>query len=127
MQVPPDEFMIPFFKEKGYLRKLCPSCGLQFWTLNPDAENYGDASYVDDIFLNKPPINKPCTMTKMRKKFLSFFKKKDHKRINSYSVIARWHDDLMFQMVSIFDLSLLFIHSPMKFLHYLYTQVRWFN
>jgi hypothetical protein len=25
MQVPPDEFRTPFFKEKGYVRKFCPS------------------------------------------------------------------------------------------------------
>jgi hypothetical protein len=25
MQVPPDEFRKPFFKEKGYVRKFCPS------------------------------------------------------------------------------------------------------
>ncbi len=63
MEIPSDEFELPFFEELGYIRKFCPSCKLHYWTLDPDAENCGDAPCVDYTFIGNPPINKPYTVS----------------------------------------------------------------
>jgi len=103
MQVPPDEFKLPFFEEEGYVRKLCPSCGYHYWTPDPDSENCGDAPCVDYSFIGNSPMNRPYTVPEMREKFLSFFEKRGHKRINPYPIVARWRNDLMVTIASIID------------------------
>ncbi|MGD2141912.1 MAG: alanine--tRNA ligase [Candidatus Bathyarchaeota archaeon] len=103
MEVPPEEFRLPFFEEIGYIRKLCPSCSLHYWTLDPDSENCGDAPCVDYTFIGDSPVNHPFTVAEMREKFLGFFEKHGHKRINPYPVVARWRDDLMITIASIID------------------------
>ncbi|MCW4037013.1 MAG: alanine--tRNA ligase-related protein, partial [Candidatus Bathyarchaeota archaeon] len=103
MQVPPDEFRLPFFIEEGYVRKLCPSCGNHYWTLDPDAESCGDAPCVDYTFIGDSPVNRPYTVAEMREKFLSFFEDRGHLRVSPYPVVARWRDDLMITIASIID------------------------
>ena len=103
MEVPSDEFRLPFFEEEGFIRKLCPSCGLHYWTQDPDAENCGDAPCVDYTFIGDPPTNRRLTVGEMREKFLSFFEDRGHKRISPYPVVARWRDDLMVTIASIID------------------------
>jgi alanyl-tRNA synthetase len=103
LQVPPDEFRLPFFHENGFVRKLCPSCGNYYWTLDSDAENCGDAPCVDYSFIGRSPVKRRYTFPEMREKFLSFFEERSHKRIAPYPVVARWRDDLMFTIASIID------------------------
>ena len=103
MEVPPHEFNIPFFKEKGYIRKLCPRCGLNYWTLDPDSRTCGDAPCVDYTFIGNSPVNKVFNISEMREKFLGFFEKNDHMRIAPYPVVARWRDDLMVTIASIIN------------------------
>ena len=103
MQVPPDEFRLPFFHENGFVRKLCPSCGNYYWTLDSDAENCGDAPCIDYSFIGRSPVKRRYTFPEMREKFLSFFEERGHKRIAPYPVVARWRDDLMFTIASIID------------------------
>ncbi|MDH5201605.1 MAG: alanine--tRNA ligase-related protein, partial [Candidatus Bathyarchaeota archaeon] len=103
MQVPPDEFRLPFFQEEGYVRKLCPSCGNHYWTLDPDAESCGDAPCMDFTFIGNSPVKRPYTVAEMREKFLSFFEDRGHLRVSPYPVVARWRDDLMITIASIID------------------------
>ena len=103
MEVPADEFRLPFFKENGFVRKLCPGCGLHYWTQNPEAEHCGDAPCVDYTFIGEPPTSKRLTVSEMRELFLSFFEGHNHQRISPYPVIARWRDDLMVTIASIVD------------------------
>ena len=103
MEVPPDEFRLPFFEESGFVRKLCPTCGNHYWTQDPDAENCGDSPCVYYTFIGEPPTNRRLTVGEMREKFLSFFEEHGHKRISPYPVVARWRDDLMVTIASIID------------------------
>jgi alanyl-tRNA synthetase len=103
LEVPSDEFRLPFFKENGFVRKLCPSCGNHYWTQNPGAENCGDAPCVAYSFIGRSPVNRRLDIGEMREKFLSFFEARGHKRISPYPVIARWRDDLMVTIASIVD------------------------
>ncbi|MCS7113872.1 MAG: alanine--tRNA ligase [Nitrososphaerota archaeon] len=103
---PAEEYALPFFKESGYVRKLCPKCGSYFWTLNPNQETCGEArpegcAYY--TFIGTPPTRKSYNLREMRETFLSFFEKRGHKRIKPYPVVARWRDDIYLTHASIID------------------------
>ncbi len=103
---PAEEYSLPFFKEAGYVRKLCPKCGIYFWTQNPaqvtcgEATSEGCASYS---FINNPPTKRGYSLGEMREAFLSYFEKHGHTRIKPYPVVARWRDDIYLTHASIID------------------------
>lgn len=103
---PEGEYKLPFFKELGYIRKLCPKCGKYFWTLNQNQETCGEASSEECAFytfIDNPPTRKSYSLREMREAFLSFFEKQGHTRIKPYPVVARWRDDLYLTHASIID------------------------
>ncbi|AIU69380.1 alanyl-tRNA synthetase [Thermococcus eurythermalis] len=91
------------FKEEGWIRKQCPKCGKYFWTLDPDRETCGDPPCDEYGFIGKPGIPKKYTLDEMREKFLSFFEKHGHGRVNRYPVLPRWRDDVLLVGASIMD------------------------
>jgi len=106
MHFPESEYRLPFFEEYGYVRKLCPKCGENFWTQNIDQKFCGESSVhscAEYSFIRNPPTRKPYSLEQMRETFLSFFEKRGHKRIKPYPVVARWRDDLYFTNASIVD------------------------
>ncbi len=103
---PKEEYSVPFFKETGYVRKLCPKCGEYFWTQNPDQETCGEArpeGCAFYTFINNPPTKKNYSLREMREAFLSFFEKRGHARTKPYPVVARWRDDIYLTHASIID------------------------
>jgi alanyl-tRNA synthetase len=103
---PEEEYSIPFFKEEGYVRKLCPKCGEYFWTQNPDQETCQEATSEGCAFytfINNPPTRKSYSLREMREAFLSFFEKHGHTRIKPYPVVARWRGDIYLTHASIID------------------------
>ena len=103
MQIPSDAFDLPFFREHGFVRKLCPHCGEHYWTQDETSETCGDAPCIDYDFIGDPPTNKQYTNSEMREKFLSYFERNNHSRVAPYPVVARCRDDLMFTIASIID------------------------
>ncbi|MBS7659196.1 alanine--tRNA ligase, partial [Candidatus Bathyarchaeota archaeon] len=103
---PAEEYALPFFKEAGYIRKLCPKCNTYYWTLNPDQETCGEArpeGCANYTFIGNPPTGKKYEIREMRETFLSFFEKHNHTRIKPYPVVARWRDDIYLTHASIID------------------------
>jgi alanyl-tRNA synthetase len=103
---PAGEYSLPFFKEVGYVRKLCPKCGVYFWTQNPAQETCGEATSegcASYTFINDPPTMKSFSLREMREAFLSYFEKHGHTRIKPYPVVARWRDDIYLTHASIID------------------------
>jgi alanyl-tRNA synthetase len=103
---PKEEYSVPFFKEAGYVRKLCPKCGKYFWTQTASQETCGEASSsgcANYTFINSPPTKKSYTFPEMRESFLSFFERCGHARIKPYPVVARWRDDIYLTHASIID------------------------
>ncbi len=103
---PAEEYTLPFFKEIGYVRKLCPRCGEYFWTQNADQETCGEASSsgcADYTFIGDSPTKRSYSLPQMREAFLSFFEKHGHARIKPYPVVARWRDDIYLTHASIID------------------------
>ena len=103
MEISEKEFAVPFFKENGFIRKKCVSCGSHFWTQN-SSENYcGDSPCVRYSFIGKSPASRSYSVHDMRELFLSFFEENGHKRIRPYPVVARWRDDVFLVGASIYD------------------------
>ncbi|MEM3730507.1 MAG: alanine--tRNA ligase [Candidatus Bathyarchaeia archaeon] len=103
---PEEEYSVPFFKEVGYIRKLCPVCGEYYWTQNPDQKTCGEArpegcAYYN--FIGDSPTRKTYSLSDMRETFLSFFERRGHARIKPYPVVARWRDDIYLTHASIID------------------------
>jgi len=103
---PEKEYSLPFFKEAGYVRKLCPKCGEYFWTQNPDQKTCGEATSegcASYTFIDDPPTKKSYDLREMREAFLSYFEKHGHVRIRPYPVVARWRADIYLTHASIID------------------------
>jgi alanyl-tRNA synthetase len=103
---PPEEYELPFFKEQGFTRKRCPTCGEHFWTQNPEQENCGESTSdgcACYTFLKNPPTQKSYSLPEMREAFLGFFEKHGHKRVKPYPVVARWRSDIYLTHASIID------------------------
>ncbi|MCW4046633.1 MAG: alanine--tRNA ligase [Candidatus Bathyarchaeota archaeon] len=105
-QFPPEEYALPFFKEQGFVRKRCPTCGEYFWTQNPEQENCGESTSdgcTCYTFLKNPPTRRSYSLPEMRETFLSFFEKFNHTRVKPYPVVARWRSDIYLTHASIID------------------------
>lgn len=103
---PKEEYSLPFFREEGYVRKLCPNCGKYFWTQNPEQKTCGEATpegCAFYTFIDDPPTKNGYDLRKMREAFLSFFEKNGHACIRPYPVVARWRDDIYLTHASIID------------------------
>ena len=99
----PTIYEVEIFREKGYIRKKCVSCGRNFWTLNPNTPYCGDQPCVAYTFMDEHLTSLKLGMVEAREKFLSFFEKHNHKRIGKYPIVARWRDDVYLVGASIFD------------------------
>ncbi|MCX8154150.1 MAG: alanine--tRNA ligase [Candidatus Bathyarchaeota archaeon] len=103
---PAEEYALKFFKEEGFVRKLCPSCGEYFWTQNANQATCGESSSdgcACYTFLKNPPTRKRYSLPEMREAFLSFFEKHNHTRVKPYPVVARWRNDIYLTHASIID------------------------
>ena len=103
---PAEEYALPFFKQEGFIRKLCPKCNEYFWTQNKKQETCGESTSEECAyytFLGNPPTRKSFSLPEMREAFLSFFEKHGHARIKPYPVVARWRNDIYLTHASIID------------------------
>ncbi|MDD1678351.1 MAG: alanine--tRNA ligase [Methanomicrobiales archaeon] len=97
-----DEYQLEYFRDQGMVRKVCRSCGIPFWTRDPDREVCGDAPCESYTFIGSPVFN-PHTVPEMREAFLSFFERHGHTRLARYPVAARWREDIYLTIASIAD------------------------
>jgi len=97
-----EEYKLEFFKDKGYVRKICESCSTGFWTLEPSTTICGDTPCVEYSFIGNSPINKAYSLDEVRELYIKFFEKRGHARFERYPVIARWRDDVFLTNASIY-------------------------
>uniref|UniRef100_A0A7J2THI4 Alanine--tRNA ligase n=1 Tax=Archaeoglobus fulgidus TaxID=2234 RepID=A0A7J2THI4_ARCFL len=93
---------ISFLKENGFVRKKCPKCGKNFWTVG-EREICGDPPCGGYTFIGNSPFNRSFELSEMREFYLNFFEERGHKRIERYPVVARWRDDIYLTIASIAD------------------------
>ncbi|MFY9605295.1 MAG: alanine--tRNA ligase [Thermoplasmata archaeon] len=97
----PKDYELDFFKNNGFQRKQCKSCGKFFWTLG-DADLCGEAPCVEYTFVGKPLLKEKQSVHEMRESFLSFLERNGHTRVSRYPITARWRDDVFFTQASIY-------------------------
>jgi len=97
-----EDYEVKLFKEMGFIRKFCPSCSHNYWTLIPDKENCGDTRCAGGYqFLDKKGKNLDFDAT--LRSLTDFFVKNNHTLIKDYPVVARWRPDMDFTIASIAD------------------------
>src|SRR5437867_7850556 len=94
---------MPFFKEEGFTRRQCPSCGSNFWASKPDQQTCGEVPCQPYSFIGNPPTKRSYTLREMRAQFLDYFTERGHTRIKPYPIVARWRDDVYLVGASIYD------------------------
>lgn len=97
------EEVIAYLHDNRYERKVCKNCGMIFWTLERARETCGEIPCDPYAFIGSPPTKKKYSLEEMREEFLSFFEKKEHKRIKRYPIVARWREDVYLVNASIYD------------------------
>jgi alanyl-tRNA synthetase len=96
-------YQLEVFREKGFVRKTCPKCGKNFWTLDTERKLCGDSSCEDYGFIGSPITRHRWDYIQTWREFESFFKRNGHFSIPRYPVIDRWRPDLFFTIASIQD------------------------
>ncbi|MCX6814207.1 MAG: alanine--tRNA ligase [Candidatus Aenigmarchaeota archaeon] len=96
-------YQLEIFREKGFIRKTCPKCGKNFWTLDSERILCGDPPCENYGFIGKPITKNKWDYVQTWKEFESFFRKNGHSSIPRYPVIDRWRPDLFFTIASIQD------------------------
>ncbi len=95
-----ENYEVELFKEKGFIRKQCPTCNHHFWTLNADQETCGDTICSGGYkFLDKKGKNLSFDQT--IKSLTDFFVKHGHSLVKDYPVVSRWRADMDFTIASI--------------------------
>src|SRR6266849_1982291 len=97
------EFDLPFFKEQGFTRRICPNCKSQYWSSNPSQESCGEVPCQPYTFIGNPPTKRKYDVREMRIKFLDYYAERGHSRIKPYPIVARWRDDVYLVGASIYD------------------------
>ena len=67
----PKDYDLEFFRNNGFNRKQCKSCGKFYWTLGEN-ETCGEAPCVEYTFIGKPLFKEKQNVHEMRESFLSF-------------------------------------------------------
>jgi alanyl-tRNA synthetase len=93
-------WFVELFKEKGFERKQCKSCGKFFWTL-AEQEICNEARCKGYTFLEKQLAKKMDYLTTWNS-VRDFFVKNGHTALDRYPVICRWYP-LYFTIAGIVD------------------------
>ena len=102
MSISTGELDLEFFKQSGFQKKSCISCGHYFWTLDRNRKTCGDPPCDSYTFIGNSPVNRQYTLKEVRSLFLDFFKD-NHKIIGPYPVVPRWRDDVLLVNASIYN------------------------
>ncbi|BBD72562.1 hypothetical protein HS1genome_0951 [Sulfodiicoccus acidiphilus] len=97
-----NEYRLDFFKDRGYARKLCTSCGTPFWTKGEN-QTCADVPCTEYYFFDLPISSHKLSVREARRKFISFFASRGHTPIPPKPVLARWREDLYLTIASIVD------------------------
>src|SRR2546425_2787365 len=101
-EINPEEFALPYFKEIGFIRKKCPSCGSNYWAV-PDQTTCGEVPCAPYSFIGTPPTRRRYSLAEMRIQFMDYFAERGHTRIKPYPIVARWRNDVYLVGASIYD------------------------
>jgi len=101
-EINPEEFNLAFFRDIGFVRHKCPSCGSNYWAVESQMA-CGEVPCSPYTFISNPPTKRQFTLSEMRIQFLDYFAANGHTRIKPYPVVARWRNDVYLVGASIYD------------------------
>ncbi len=93
-------YEVKLFKQLGFMRKKCTSCGAFFWTLEKDRKLCPNPPCSSYEFIGNP-VGKKMDYLETWKAIEKFFVKNGHESIESYPVVCRWFPGLYFTIASI--------------------------
>ncbi len=97
---PEKYWKVSLFEREGFKRKVCQHCGKGFWSLEerehcPNPECGEDYGFIDN------GIAKKMSYIEVWKRMEEFFVKNGHASISRYPVLARWREDIYYNIASI--------------------------
>ncbi|MFB6199705.1 MAG: alanine--tRNA ligase [Candidatus Nanohaloarchaea archaeon] len=96
-------FATDVLKEKGFTRRKCSNCGMQFWTADKDRNVCGEPECSGGYtFINNPPTEETFSYVETWEKYRDFMTSRGYTKIDRYPVVARWRDDVEFTGASIY-------------------------
>jgi alanyl-tRNA synthetase len=101
-EINPEEFALSYFREIGFIRRKCPSCGSNYWAA-PDQTTCGEVPCSPYSFIGNPPTKRRYSLAEMRIQFMDYFAERGHSRIKPYPIVARWRNDVYLVGASIYD------------------------
>ncbi len=90
-------------KKEGFMRRLCPTCGTNFWTVVKEQKICGDPSCSGGFRFIGTAANPKLDYVGVWKAFSAMFAKNGYTPIKRYPVVARWRKDTDFVQASIYD------------------------
>lgn len=101
---PEKYWKVELFEQRGFVRKVCPSCGKGYWTLDAERTHCPDPSCGEEYdFIGRSITKKKLDYIEAWRSFEKFFVAHGHTSISRYPVLARWRADLFFNIASIVD------------------------
>ncbi len=101
MQKDPKRYWaVELFKDKGFIRKHCGSCGKFFWSIK-EQNVCNDASCTQYEFIGKQITKKKFDYVEAWKSIESFFVDEGHHPAPRNPVVCRWFPGLYFNIASI--------------------------
>jgi len=103
LQKEPEKYWkVDLFEREGFKRKVCPVCGKGFWSIE-EREHCPDPECGEEYGFIGNQIAKKMSYIEVWKKMEEFFVKNGHSSIPRYPVLARWRDDIYYNIASIVD------------------------
>ncbi|MFN3910038.1 MAG: alanine--tRNA ligase-related protein, partial [Candidatus Anstonellaceae archaeon] len=93
-------YQIEVLKNRGYVRQRCKKCQRFFWA-KTEMEYCQDSACVGYKFIGDPPSKKRLTYVQTWKEIEKYFTSNGHKKVEPYPTVARWRDDIYFNIASI--------------------------
>lgn len=98
---PKKYFPVETLESLGLIRQTCGNCGVKFWSINK-REICGDTSCVKTYsFIENTPAKEPMEFTDLYSRWRKFMEKRGYTHVDRFPIVARWRDDLDFNIASI--------------------------
>lgn len=88
-----DEYQLDFFKNNGFVRKQCQSCGTFFWTRDLDRKTCGDAPCDPYSFIGSPVFSREFDISQMRECHFLLWGERAYKdqSLSCSCLLEGWH------------------------------------
>lgn len=98
---PEKYFPVKTLKELGLERQKCSKCDVMFWA-SVKRDTCGDTNCVGTYtFIGNTPAKVSMEFSETYKKWRKYIEKRGYKHVDRFPIVARWRDDLDFNIASI--------------------------